>query len=226
MLDLIRHSKNKFSKLLIAEKHWMTVFLPPVVFDCLLVGHISPGFSFSCCVTTHDVNLSLVREFAQTGICVMERHAPVVFTNWVALILHTELQLRRMRRFHASEWIGGEPELCTFPPGSWTNDEGPKHPFLIKGNLFFFLPPCTFVLLVQRASRDVPEQECYCFLSCRGQTSQQHEPGSAECEATASSECPQHLQLGQRHLPVNTVFLDLTLSPSSSHKRRWHFGTK
>lgn len=40
-----------------------------------------PCLVFSCCVTTHDEKLPLVGAFAQTGICLMERHAPVVFTN-------------------------------------------------------------------------------------------------------------------------------------------------
>ncbi len=81
-------------------------------------------FVFSCCVTTRDEKLSLVRVFAQTGICLMERHAPVVFTNWVALILTAELQLRRMSCYHTSGWLGGGPKPCTFPPGSWTNGKG------------------------------------------------------------------------------------------------------
>ncbi len=142
------------------------------------------------------LKLSLVRLFAQTGICLTERHAPFVFTNWVVLILHTELQLRMIRCYHTSGRVGAGPKPCTFPSGSCTNGKGLCK--FISGHALsrgiFFSPLLLLLGLLSAWVKGVggtkrsPWVRMLLFSELQMTRFLAIEGGSAECEANTLSE--------------------------------------
>lgn len=155
-------------KALISQNTW----IENTIFQCP-----SPT-CFFCCVTTHNEKSPLVRVSAQTGICAMERHAPVVFpklscANSIhrAAAQEDDAPIQMMIRH-----VGGRPKTCTFPSDSRTTCKGllnflSSH-VLSRGMSFSprlplleFLPGWSGG--VRRGFKEVPERQCYCFRSYR-----------------------------------------------------------